>query len=70
MDREDINFGIAVAIRDLRNSLGLTRAEFAQLVGKPQLVIDKLEFGMEDVDLETLIEISVATKKYFKVYFI
>jgi len=52
---------IAVAVRKLRENLGLTRRDFAQLVGKPVLLIAQIEEGTASASMEQLIDIAGKT---------
>lgn len=59
----DINFEVAIKVRDLRDSLNLTQREFANLVGMPQSTIVRIENSSLNASTKLLSEIAQAANK-------
>lgn len=60
---------VAVEVRNLRNKLGMTQRELANLVGKPQSTIARIESGKMNVSINILNEIAAATNQSLTVKF-
>ncbi|WEV71666.1 helix-turn-helix transcriptional regulator [Lactobacillus sp. ESL0785] len=60
--QDNINFEVAVQVRDLRDSLGLAQIKFAKLVNKLQSTIARIESGSMNASTKLLSEIAQATK--------
>ena len=45
VEQENINLEVAVKVHDLRANMGLSQREFANLIGKPQSTIARIENG-------------------------
>lgn len=56
--QEDINLKVSVQIMNLRDSLNLSQREFAELVGKPQSTIARLENATFNASTRLLAEIA------------
>ncbi|WEV43386.1 helix-turn-helix transcriptional regulator [Lactobacillus sp. ESL0684] len=67
--QDNMNLEVAVQVRDLRNSLGLSQREFAKLVGKPQSTIARIESGSMNASTKLLSEIAQATNQKVKIEF-
>jgi len=64
------NLDAAVAVRKLRNQKQLTQREFAELVGKPQSTIARIETGQMNVSVKLLSEIALAAGKQLSIQFV
>ena len=64
------NLDAAVAVRKLRNQKQLTQREFAELVGKPQSTIARIETGQMNVSVKLLSEIALAAGKKLSIQFV
>lgn len=60
---------VAVEVRNLREKLGLSQREFAEVVGKPQSTIARIESGKMNVSINVLSEIAKATNQRLTVKF-
>ena len=60
---------ISVEVRNLREQFGMTQREFADLVGKPQSTIARIESGKMNVSFNVLNDIAIATKNKLIVSF-
>lgn len=58
-----MNFKIAIAVKELRQEMGLTQQEFAQVVGKSTSTIARIETGFVKANTRTLIDIAVKTHR-------
>ena len=58
-----------VEVRNLREELGMSQRKFAELVGKPQSTIARIESGKMNVSINVLNEIAVATNQKLTVRF-
>lgn len=67
--QESQKLDIAVEVRNLRDSLGLTQREFAELVNKPQSTIARIESGQMNVSIGLLNDIAQATNQLLTVKF-
>ncbi|MGX4645719.1 helix-turn-helix domain-containing protein [Holzapfeliella sp. JNUCC 80] len=61
---------IAVLVRNLRESQGLTQRELATKLGKPQSTIARIENGTMNPSTNLLNDIAVATHKKLKIDFV
>lgn len=52
---------VALAVKNLRTTLGMSQREFAKYIGKPQSTIGRIETGKVNVSLDVLNEIAIAT---------
>lgn len=52
---------MALAVKNLRTTLGMSQREFAKYIGKPQSTIGRIETGKVNVSLDVLNEIAIAT---------
>lgn len=66
---ENQRLQIAVEVRNLRDNLGMTQREFANLVDKPQSTIDRIESGSMNPSFKVLTEIAEATNQELTVKF-
>ncbi|BAQ57883.1 helix-turn-helix domain-containing protein [Lactobacillus acetotolerans] len=69
VQQDNINLEVAVKIRDLRDKLGLTQREFANLVHKPQSTIARIENGSMNTSTKLLSEIAQATNQKITIEF-
>ncbi|MDR0199349.1 MAG: helix-turn-helix transcriptional regulator [Streptococcaceae bacterium] len=69
LETEGERLETAVALMQLRESEGLTQRELADIVGKPQSTIARVENGTMNVSFNTLAEIAQAMGKKMKVSF-
>lgn len=60
---------IGVEVQKLRDTLGMSQREFANLVGKPQSTISRIESGKMNVSMKVLTEIAEATNQKITVKF-
>lgn len=60
---------VAVEVRNLREELGMSQRKFAELVGKPQSTIARIESGKMNVSINVLNEIADATNQNLTVRF-
>lgn len=67
--KEQIKLDYAVAIMQLRESLGLTQEQFAKKVNKPQSTIARIENGNANPTIKTLDEIGHAVGKKLSISF-
>ena len=65
----NINLEVAVQVKKLRDSLGLTQREFADLVNKPQSTIARIESGSFNASTMLLSEIAQAVNRKVKIEF-
>ncbi|TLQ49507.1 helix-turn-helix transcriptional regulator [Ruoffia tabacinasalis] len=63
MEQEGKKFDYAVLVMKLRESLGLTQFEFAELVNKPQSTITRIENGNANPTIKTLESIAEQSGK-------
>jgi len=68
-EEENQRLQVAVEVRNLREQFGMTQREFANLVGKPQSTIARIESGKMNVSIDVLNEIATATKQKLTVKF-
>ncbi|WP_158727598.1 helix-turn-helix domain-containing protein [Levilactobacillus enshiensis] len=61
---------IAMAVRRLRKRLGLSRRDFAQLVGQPVLLIAQIEEGTASATMAQLVDIASQTNHELTVKFV
>lgn len=69
VEQEDINLEVAIQVRTLRDSMGLTQREFAKLIGKPQSTVARIENGNVNTSTKMLSEIAQATKQRLIIQF-
>jgi len=69
-DQAEIDLEIAVAVRQLRTNLGLSQRVFAELVGKPQSTIARIEAGAVTASNKTLADIAQKTHKQLRIQFV
>lgn len=67
--KENQRLQISVEVRNLREQFGMTQREFADLVGKPQSTIARIESGKMNVSFNVLNDIAIATKNKLIVSF-
>lgn len=60
---------VAVEVRNLREELGMSQRKFAELVGKPQSTIARIESGKMNVSINVLNEIADATNQKLTIRF-
>ncbi|CAM3086913.1 DNA-binding transcriptional regulator, XRE-family HTH domain [Lactobacillus bombicola] len=63
----NINLEVAVQVKQLRDSLGLTQRKFANLVNKPQSTIARIENGSFNASTMLLSEIAQAVNRKVKI---
>ena len=68
-EKENQQLQVAVEVRNLRDKLGMSQREFAELVGKPQSTIARIESGKMNVSINVLNEIADATNQRLTVRF-
>lgn len=69
VEQENINLEVAVKVRDLRANMGLSQREFANLIGKPQSTIARIENGSMNASTKILSEIGQATNQRLTIQF-
>ncbi|AUJ32159.1 MAG: helix-turn-helix transcriptional regulator [Liquorilactobacillus nagelii] len=69
VEQENINLEVAVKVRDLRESMGMSQREFADLIGKPQSTIARIENGSMNASTKILSEIAQATNQRLTIQF-
>ena len=69
-DEASKRLDVAVAVRNLRESLSMTQREFAEYVGKPQSTIGRIETGKMNVSLDILNEIAEATETTLEIRYV
>lgn len=69
VEQENINLEVAVKVRDLREKMGMSQREFANLVGKPQSTIARIENGSMNASTKMLSEIAQATHQRLTIQF-
>ena len=69
VEQESINLDVAVKVRDLRESMDLSQRAFAELVGKPQSTIARIENGSMNASTKMLSEIAQATNQRLTIQF-
>lgn len=69
VEQENINLEVAVKVRDLREQMGMNQREFAELVGKPQSTIARIENGSMNASTKMLSEIAQATHQRLTIQF-
>ncbi|KFN92536.1 MULTISPECIES: helix-turn-helix domain-containing protein [Tetragenococcus] len=70
MEKEEKKLDYAVAVMELRTSLGLTQEEFAKTVNKPQSTIARIENGNANPTIKTLEQIAESVDKQLTFSFI
>lgn len=66
---ENQRLEVAVEIRNLRDNLGMSQREFANLVHKPQSTIARIESGEVSTSINTLEDIAEATHQKLTIKF-
>ncbi len=69
VEQENINLEVSVKVRDLRENMGLSQREFANLIGKPQSTIARIENGSMNASTKILSEIAKATNQRLTIQF-
>lgn len=69
-EEEKRKLDIGVEIHQLRESLGLTQQEFAELIGKPQSTVTRIETGAMLPSFKLINEIAVKAGKSARLTFI
>ena len=69
-EKEQNKLDVAVALSELRHEMGLTQREFAELVGKQQSVIARIEKGTMSPSFNLINEIAVASGKKVELTFV
>ncbi|MHB9953670.1 helix-turn-helix domain-containing protein [Ligilactobacillus murinus] len=69
VEQEKINLEVSVKVRTLRESMGMSQRSFANLVGKPQSTIARIENGTMNVSTKVLSEIAQATNQRLTIQF-
>ncbi len=69
VEQEDINLEVAIKVRSLREDMGLTQREFAQVIGKPQSTVARIENGNMNASTKMLSDIAKATKQRLTIQF-
>ena len=67
VSQNNINFEIAVQVRNLRSNLGLSQREFAKLIDKPQSTIVRIKSGSMNTSTKLLSKIAQATKQKVRI---
>lgn len=70
VDEQNKRLAAAIAVQDLRESLGLSQRELAELVHKPQSTIARIELGSTNVTMSTLREIGEQVNKKLVIKFV
>lgn len=70
VDEQNKRLDAAIAVQDLRESLGLSQRELAELVHKPQSTIARIELGSTNVTMSTLREIGEQANKKLVIKFV
>lgn len=70
VDEQNKRLAAAIAVQDLRESLGLSQRELAELVHKPQSTIARIELGSTNVTMSTLREIGEQVNKQLVIKFV
>ncbi|GBD66977.1 helix-turn-helix transcriptional regulator [Tetragenococcus halophilus] len=70
MKKEEQKLDYAVAVMELRTSLGLTQEEFAKTVNKPQSTIARIENGNANPTIKTLEQIADSVGKQLTFSFV
>lgn len=68
-EQYNINYDVAVQVRNLREKLGMNQREFATLVNKPQSTIARIESGSMNASTKLLGEIAHATHQKVTIEF-
>ncbi|WP_143463783.1 helix-turn-helix domain-containing protein [Levilactobacillus enshiensis] len=69
-DQAEVDLEIAVAVKQLRESLGLSQRDFARLVDKPQSTIARIETGAVTATNKTLADIAAKTHHQLRIQFV
>ena len=69
VEQENINLEVAVKVRDLRENMGMSQRAFANLIGKPQSTIARIENGSMNASTKVLSEIAQATNQRLTIQF-
>ncbi|KIS02565.1 helix-turn-helix domain-containing protein [Paucilactobacillus wasatchensis] len=69
VEQENINLEVAVKVRDLRENMGMNQRAFANLIGKPQSTIARIENGSMNASTRVLSEIAQATNQRLTIQF-
>lgn len=69
VEQENINLEVAVKVREFRESMGMSQRSFANLVGKPQSTIARIENGTMNASTRMLSEIAQATNQRLTIQF-
>lgn len=69
-DQAEVDLEIAVAVKNLRDSLGLSQRAFAELIDKPQSTVARIEAGTVTASNKTLADIAQKTHKQLRIQFI
>jgi DNA-binding XRE family transcriptional regulator len=69
-EKEGERLSMAVALMKLREEAGLTQAELAEKVGKPQSTIARIESGRSNITMATIIDIAYALGKKVELKFV
>lgn len=69
IEQENINLEVAVKVRDLRENLGMTQRDFADLIGKPQSTVARIENGSMNASTRMLADIAQATNQRLSIQF-
>ncbi|MCF1618294.1 helix-turn-helix domain-containing protein [Tetragenococcus koreensis] len=70
MKKEEQKLDYAVAVMELRTSLGFTQEEFAKTVNKPQSTIARIENGNANPTIKTLEQIAESVGKQLTFSFV
>lgn len=70
VDEQNKRLAAAIAVQDLRENLGLSQRELAELVHKPQSTIARIELGSTNVTMSTLREIGEQVNKQLVIKFV
>lgn len=69
-EEESKRLDVALAVKSLRTSLGMSQRKFAEYIGKPQSTIGRIETGKVNVSLDLLNEIADATGTKLEIKYI
>lgn len=69
-DEQSQRLDVAVAVRQLRDSLHMTQREFAEVVGKPQSTIGRIETGRFNVSWDVLNDIAQSTDTKLEIKYV
>lgn len=69
-DQAEVDLEIAVAVKNLWDSLGLSQRAFAKLIDNPQSTVARIEAGAVTASNKTLADIAQKMHKQLRIQFI